>query len=108
MKRYAITILLSLSVVAYAADKDVANYPLTAHVIGSIAGRGHGGSLTARTCTYELRVGDMTYITQQRSLHCDAEVSAGDDFSVQIQKKKLTLLKKNGKEMTLDVIGTSE
>jgi len=106
MKNLATTLLLLTALVN--AKTNPADFTLTAHVVSSIAGRGHGGSLTARTCTYELRIDQLTYIAQQRTLQCDAAVTPRAELPAQIEKSKLKVMKSDGKVLNLEIIGRTE
>jgi hypothetical protein len=96
--------LLALSCSVLATETSLAEYPLTAHVIGSEQGHRPSG---AWACTYELAMNNLVYITIHNGKHCDAGVSAGANLPARIEKNKIRVLR-NGRALILEVIGTHE
>jgi len=104
MKLSAALIVMVLSSLAGAKDINPADYPVTAHVLGSIQGHRPSG---AWACTYQLGVGNLVYTAIHNGNHCDDAVTPGANLPARILKNKITVLR-NGKELSLEVIGTHE
>lgn len=96
------TVLMFVASLAFAKDARV--YNQIAHVIGSQTGHRPSG---AWACTYELRINNRTYVALHNGAKCDAGVATGADLPAVVEKNKVRV-QRNGKELTLEVIGTHE
>lgn len=109
-----LTILIAFAFGASASDKNPADYPLTAHILGTSKHRNRGGTTStynAQTGAWshgsysgsterhtELRIGDMTYAVGKTC----KEVEVGKDYPARTDKKRIHLLLPDGK--TCDAI----
>jgi hypothetical protein len=122
MKR-ALSFLATLMAFAFSAsasDKNPADYPLTAHIVGTSKHRNKGGM----TSTYnsqtgawshgsysgsterhtELRIGEMTYAVGKIC----KEIEVGKDYPARTDKKKVHLLLPDGKSCDATIEDTRE
>lgn len=115
-----LTFLMVFALGASASDKNPADYPLTAHVLGTSKHRTKGGTTSSydyKTGSWtngsysgsiarqtELRVGNMTYVV---SKICK-EVEVGKDYPASTDKKKVHLLLPDGKTCDATIEETHE
>ena len=102
--KFRLTSIAIIMLVSLAFAKDAKVYNQTAHVIGSQTGHRPSG---AWACTYELRINNLTYVTLHNGANCDAGVATGADLPAIVEKNKVRVLR-NGKELTLEIIGIHE
>ena len=104
-----LTLLMVFALGASASDKSSADYPLTAHVLGTSKHHSKGGTSStydyktgswsngsysgSTTLQTELRIGNMTYLVNRIC----KEVEVGKDYPASTDKKKIHLLLPDGK-----------
>lgn len=109
-----------LSMCVFASDKNPADYPLTAHILGTAqvnTGGGRTSSYNAQTGQWshgrysgsshqetELRIGNIVY-TMRRACK---EVEVGKDYPAKIDKRNIHVLRPDGKTCDGYIISTHE
>lgn len=128
MKKLALTVLAVAlpAVLALARDKkNVADYPLTAHVVSSSAGEGSSG--TVNTSTYNPQTGKWTYgngvvsegshasvafrvgnLVYTGGYGCRKHVEVGTDVHARIEKHKIYILADDGETCWTHIYSTRE
>jgi hypothetical protein len=115
-----VTVILLLGVGILAADKNAADYPLTAHILGTSKQHTRGGTTSAYNTqtgawsngTYsgstrretELRIGNLIYGVNRVC----KEVEVGKDYPAKTDKRKIHLLLPDGKTCDATIESTRE
>lgn len=115
-----LAIFVTLNIGALASDKNPADYPLTAHILGISKHRRRGGATSTYNAqtgawshgTYsgaterqtELRIGNLLYTVNRVC----KEVEVGKDYPAGTDKKKIHLLLPNGKTCDSTIEDTHE
>lgn len=115
-----VTVILLLSLGTAASDKNAADYPLTAHILGTSKQHTRGGTTSTYDTqtgawshgTYsgstqretELRIGNLVYAVNRVC----KEVEVGKDYPAKTDKKKIHLLLPDGKTCDATIESTHE
>jgi len=116
-----VTVLMMVGVASSTSDKNAADYPLTAHILGTATHHAQGGttsSYNAQTGAWshgrysgstqwetELRIGNLIYLVNRIC----KKVEVGKDYPAKADKKKnIHLLLPDGKTCDATIISTHE